>query len=123
MDFFANAGSDIQIEGTVNQYVTKVPHDCDRKEMMVEVFFSCSHQDEGLRNELEKHLSLLRRQGVIDIWSDHRIGPGEELGGEIDQHLELDPTDWTVNGQLPSPRWLWKYSFPNVRTYCVNAEV
>lgn len=54
----------------------------------MEVFFSYSHQDEGLRNELEKHLSLLKRQGVIDIWSDHRIGPGEELGGEIDQHLE-----------------------------------
>ncbi len=34
---------------------------------MVEVFFSYSHQDEGLRNELEKHLSLLKRQGVIDI--------------------------------------------------------
>ncbi|MES9969977.1 MAG: toll/interleukin-1 receptor domain-containing protein, partial [Candidatus Thiodiazotropha sp.] len=56
--------------------------------MMVEVFFSYSHQDEGLRNELEIHLSLLRRQGAIDIWSDHRIGPGEELGGEIDRHLE-----------------------------------
>jgi len=56
--------------------------------MMVEVFFSYSHQDEGLRNELEKHLSLLKRQGVIDIWSDHRIGPGEKVGGEIDQHLE-----------------------------------
>lgn len=54
----------------------------------MEVFFSYSHQDEGLRNELEKHLSLLKRQGVIDIWSDHRIGPGEEFGGEIDQHLE-----------------------------------
>jgi len=55
---------------------------------MVEVFFSYSHQDEGLRNELEKHLSLLKRQGVIDIWSDHRIGSGEEFGGEIDRHLE-----------------------------------
>ena len=54
----------------------------------MEVFFSYSHQDEGLRNELEKHLSLLQRQSVIDIWSDHRIGPGEELGGEIDRHLE-----------------------------------
>lgn len=54
----------------------------------MELFFSYSHQDEGLRNELEKHLSLLKRQGVIDIWSDHRIGPGEELGGEIDRHLE-----------------------------------
>ena len=54
----------------------------------MEVFFSYSHQDEGLRNELEKHLSVLRRQGVIDIWTDHRIGPGEEIGGEIDRHLE-----------------------------------
>ncbi len=54
----------------------------------MDVFFSYSHQDEELRNELEKHLSLLRRQGVIDIWSDHRIGPGEEIGGKIDQHLE-----------------------------------
>ena len=55
---------------------------------MVEVFISYSHQDEGLRNELEKHLSVLRRQGVIDIWTDHRIGPGEEISGEIDRHLE-----------------------------------
>lgn len=54
----------------------------------MDVFFSYSHQDEGLRNELEKHLSVLRRQGVIDIWTDHRIGPGEEIGGEIDRHLE-----------------------------------
>ena len=54
----------------------------------MEVFFSYLHQDEGLRNELEKHLSLLQRQSVIDIWSDHRIDPGEELGGEIDRHLE-----------------------------------
>lgn len=52
------------------------------------VFFSYSHQDEELRNELEKHLSVLRRQGVIDIWTDHRIGPGDEIGGEIDRHLE-----------------------------------
>ena len=50
----------------------------------MEVFFSYSHKGEGLRNELEKHLSLLKRQGVIDIWSDHRIGPGEEFGGKID---------------------------------------
>lgn len=54
----------------------------------MEVFFSYSHQDEVLRNELEKHLSVLRRQGVIDIWTDHRIGPGEEISGEIDRYLE-----------------------------------
>ena len=54
----------------------------------MEVFLSYSHQDEDLRNELEKHLSILKRQGVIEVWSDHRIGPGEDIGGQIDQHLE-----------------------------------
>ena len=54
----------------------------------MEVFLSYSHQDEELRNQLEKHLSILRRQGVVDVWSDHRIGPGQEIGGKIDQHLE-----------------------------------
>ena len=54
----------------------------------MEVFLSYSHRDEDLRNELEKYLSILKRQGVIDVWSDHRIGPGEEIVGQIDQHLE-----------------------------------
>lgn len=56
--------------------------------MILEIFFSYSHKDEKLRNELEKHLSLLKRQGIIDIWSDHRISPGDEIGRKIDTHLE-----------------------------------
>jgi hypothetical protein len=31
----------------------------------VEVFISYAHKDEEFRVELEKHLALLRRQGVI----------------------------------------------------------
>ena len=54
----------------------------------MEVFLSYSHRDEELRNQLEKHLSILHRQGVVDVWSDHRIVPGEEFGRAIDRHLE-----------------------------------
>jgi predicted RecA/RadA family phage recombinase len=53
----------------------------------IEVFFSYSHKDEELRDELEKHLSILRRQGVITGWHDRRIGAGKEWEGEIDEHL------------------------------------
>ena len=52
------------------------------------VFFSYSHADEALRNELEKHLSVLRREGVITTWHDRRIGPGEDLHGQIDDQLD-----------------------------------
>jgi TIR domain-containing protein len=53
----------------------------------VEVFFSYSHRDEELRDELERHLSTLRRQGIIKSWHDRRIGAGREWEGEIDSHL------------------------------------
>ncbi len=55
---------------------------------MLRVFKSYSHVDEDLRNELDKHLSVLRRQGTISSWDDRRIGPGEEIHGEISAHLE-----------------------------------
>jgi hypothetical protein len=53
----------------------------------IEVFFSYAHEDEDLRDELEKHLSILKRQGVITGWHDRRIGAGREWEGEIDAHL------------------------------------
>lgn len=43
---------------------------------MAKVFFSYSHADEALRDQLEKQLSLLKRQGIIETWHDRRIGAG-----------------------------------------------
>ena len=53
----------------------------------IEVFYSYSHRDESLRDELEKHLSIPQRQGVIGNWHDRRIGGGNEWEGSIDDHL------------------------------------
>lgn len=55
---------------------------------MAKLFFSYSHADEALRNELEKHLSILKRQGFIEPWHDRRIGAGGEFAREISQNLE-----------------------------------
>jgi hypothetical protein len=55
---------------------------------MVVLFFSYSHRDESLRDELEIHLSSLKRQGVIETWHDRRIGAGKEFDSEISEHLE-----------------------------------
>lgn len=54
---------------------------------MALVFISYSHADEQLRNELEKHLKALQRQGLIETWHDRRIVAGEELHHEIDEKL------------------------------------
>ena len=55
---------------------------------MPKVFFSYAHADEALRDELEKHLAMLRRQGVIDTWHDRRIEAGEPIDDRIDSELE-----------------------------------
>jgi TIR domain len=54
---------------------------------LIEVFFSYAHKDEELKNELVKHLSILKRQGVITAWHDREITAGTEWAGEIDRHL------------------------------------
>jgi TIR domain/Domain of unknown function (DUF4384) len=54
----------------------------------LEVFFSYSHRDEELRDQLETHLALLKREGELRTWHDRRIGAGREWQGEIDSRLE-----------------------------------
>ena len=55
---------------------------------MVTIFFSYSHRDEALRDELEIHLSALKRQGIIDTWHDRRIVAGSEIDHTVSKHLE-----------------------------------
>ena len=54
---------------------------------MASLVFSYAHADEALRNELEKHLSPLKRMGRVSTWHDRRIVPGEEFAGQIDRHF------------------------------------
>lgn len=53
----------------------------------IEVFYSYSHKDEELRDQLENHLAMLRRDGIIKSWHDRRIIAGQDWGGKIDEHL------------------------------------
>ena len=54
----------------------------------VPVFISYAHKDEHFREDLEAHLKLLHRQGLIEMWHDRRIGPGKDWPEEIDKNLE-----------------------------------
>jgi tetratricopeptide (TPR) repeat protein len=51
------------------------------------VFICHAPEDEPFRRELEKHLTVLRRQGYITSWSSHRIGAGADARAEIEQHM------------------------------------
>ncbi len=68
----------------VYRFISKIMSSVNQK---IEVFFSYSHRDEELRDELAKHLKLLQRQGVISTWYDRDINAGSEWAGAIDDHL------------------------------------
>jgi hypothetical protein len=79
---------------------------------MVSLFFSYSHQDEQLRDQLERHLAMLKEQGLIEIWHDRRIVAGVDLDQIIDENLERSQ----IIVLLVSPDFLSS-------SYCYGVEV
>ena len=57
---------------------------------MPRVFFSYCHADEALRDQLEKQLSALKRQGFVETWHDRRISAGENIHQAIDSHINQE---------------------------------
>ncbi|TNE39562.1 MAG: toll/interleukin-1 receptor domain-containing protein [Alphaproteobacteria bacterium] len=55
--------------------------------MAARIFMSYSHRDEGLRDELEVQLAMLKRQGLIEIWHDRRLAAGDRFDWSISQEL------------------------------------
>ncbi|GJL61086.1 MAG: hypothetical protein NPIRA03_39430 [Nitrospirales bacterium] len=54
----------------------------------MKVFISYSHKDKRHRTQLDTHLSLMKREGVIEVWHDRKITGGKEWADQIDENLE-----------------------------------
>ncbi len=53
----------------------------------VSVYYSYAPEDQELLQELEKHLSLLRRERIIEDWQRGRVAPGSRAQEEMLEHL------------------------------------
>lgn len=51
------------------------------------MFISYSHKDDEWRKKLDAHLSLLKRQGLLDVWHDRCLRGGEDWAKSIDDQL------------------------------------
>lgn len=88
---------------------------------MAKLFFSYSHKDESLRNELETHLAMLKREGNIESWHDRRILVGDDFANIIDE--EINRADIIL--LLVSPYFLdsnYCYEIEMMRALERNAE-
>jgi len=72
------------------------------------LFYSYSHVDEPLRDKLDKHLSALKRTGVISDWHDRKILPGDDFDGKINEHLRLaDIILFLVSSDFLASSYIW----------------
>ena len=58
-----------------------------RSHQPIELFCSYAHADEAHLQQLETHLSILKRQGLIATWYDRQITAGTEWAQTTDAHL------------------------------------
>ena len=81
------------------------------------VFYSYSHMDESLRDQLATYLAPLRQKKLIDEWHDRKIQPGADWNSEINSRIEsadlaimlLSPDFWPRNIASGSK---WKRRLP-----------
>src|SRR5258708_5012038 len=86
----------------------------------LKVFYCYSRRDQDLRDELERHLSDLKRFYHLETWFDRQINPGENWEKAIEDQLNkanliLLPVKWRSNpfnniqmlpkDALPLTRW------------------
>lgn len=56
-------------------------------DQVVKIFTSYAHEDEGLKDEMDKYLKVLKRSGKIDAWNDRELIAGQEWNEGIMNEL------------------------------------
>ena len=53
----------------------------------VNLFYSYCHRDEKYRESMETSLALLKREGLLNDWSDQKILPGQSISQKIEEKI------------------------------------
>lgn len=79
---------------------------------VLKIFYCYARKDKPLRDEMDLHLSALKRQNSVITWADHEIAPGEDWTKDIDRHLN----DADIIFLLVSPNFMGS-------DYCYGIEM
>ncbi|QKQ72794.1 SUMF1/EgtB/PvdO family nonheme iron enzyme [Nostoc sp. TCL240-02] len=89
----------------------------------LKVFCSYSHNDEPLKDELAKHLTMLERQGITSTWHDRKIPPGKEWDQQINENLNTaDIILLLVSSDFIFSKYCWDVEVTKAIERHVNGE-
>ncbi len=87
------------------------------------IFFSYSHKDETYRDELDKHFSMLKRNGRIETWYDRKIIAGSDWNEKIKHQLEMaDIVLLMISANFLHSDYIWEQELGIVRTRIKNND-
>ena len=83
-----------------------------------------SSVDSALRAELATHLTLLQRQGLLDVWYDRKMDPGDEWDPEIRAQLEaVEIVLLLVSADFMASDYVWDVELKRVMERQAAGEV
>ncbi|MDA1015201.1 MAG: toll/interleukin-1 receptor domain-containing protein [Planctomycetota bacterium] len=91
------------------------PAQPDLKSDRLRVFVSYSRRDSGFFDELVVHLSILQRQGIIDVWHEGRIRAGQSWKSEVAEQIELaDVIILLVSADFLASDFCWDFELTRI---------
>src|SRR5215813_2537953 len=85
------------------------------------VFVSYSHKDAEWRSRLEEHIAVLERRGLVELWSDDRIGVGAEWKREIDKALsDAKVAVLLVSSAFLKSDFIWSEEMPRIEAHAAQ---
>jgi hypothetical protein len=82
----------------------------------LKLFISYAHKDEKWRAKLAPNLALLEREGLVEIWCDLQIKPGDRWDDEIKQKLnEADVFLFLMSTDLLASNYVQDVELPIAR--------
>lgn len=89
----------------------------------IEIFVLSSHRDQELRQALETHLALLKREKLVAWWHDEEIEAGADWGVEIrDRLLSADIVLILVSPDLLASDHVWDAEMPQAMARHASGE-
>lgn len=79
------------------------------KKDKLNIFISFAHEDEKMKNQLDKHLIMLKRSNKIDVWTDKAILAGDEWDASI--HEQINKADiilLLISVDFNNSKYIWE---------------
>ena len=81
----------------------------DNGNSKLRLFISYSHEDEKMKNELDKHLVMLKRSGKVEVWNDRKLVAGQEWDSEIKNEMQAaDIILLLISADFNNSEYIWK---------------